>query len=311
MAAPKTRKSIRRRIWKAAQATLDARGFYLLRKHYFLPIPSAEERRSRLASEESELVGLDLDADRALAFLAEVVEPTLAEFRESFPLHGPTPSDGFYLVNGTFMAVDAHVLWGIVRSLRPRRIIEIGTGASTRIAAEALTRNVSEGADGVLLSIDPFPPPYAPALASEHVRLLAEPVQDVSLETFASLGDGDVLFIDSTHVLRQAGDVHFEYCEVLPRLAPGVLVHFHDISLPRPYPQVYMDDDLFWNEQYLLQAVLAHNPRYEIVWPGNYVELRRAAELAAIFPELSAMREAFPYSEPASFWIRVHDVSAR
>jgi hypothetical protein len=302
-------KTIRRRIWKTAQAALGARGLYLLRKPQYLPIPTADERLSRLTWEESELVGLDLDADRALAFLAQVVEPKLAEFRESFPLHGPTLSDGFHLLNGTFMAVDAHVLWGIVRSLRPHHMIEIGTGASTRIAAEALTRNVRDGEGGTLLSIDPFTPPLA--LASDHVRLLAAPVQDVPVETFASLGAGDVLFVDSTHVLRQAGDVHFEFCEVLPRLAPGVLVHFHDISLPRPYPQVYMDDDLFLNEQYLLQAVLAHNARYEIIWPGNYVALRRPAELATIFPELSEMRKAFPQSEPTSFWIRVRDLSAR
>ena len=101
------------------------------------------------------------------------------------------------------------------------------------------------------------------------------------------------------------GDVQLEYCEILPRLAPGVLVHVHDISLPKPYPRVYFEQQLYWNEQYLLQVLLSFTSRYEVVWPGNYLMNRYPERVAKAFPEYHEMRKYYPQSEPSSFWIRV------
>ncbi len=99
---------------------------------------------------------------------------------------------------------------------------------------------------------------------------------------------------------------------ILPRLKPGVLVHVHDISLPRNYPKVHFDQNLYWNEQYLLQAYLAHNNRIEVIWPGNYMVLHRPTTMASLFPEIQIMRQHFPLSnEPSRFAQNPHRQSSR
>ena len=134
-------------------------------------------------------------------------------------------------------------------------------------------------------------------------------LQDCDLGIFQALEKDDILFIDSSHVLREGNDVQLEYLEILPRLRPGVRVHIHDVSLPRRYPRLYFNLNLFWNEQYLLQAYLTHNSRMEVVWPGNYMMLRHPDVMENTFPEIRQMRQRFPSSEPTAFWIRVAEVS--
>jgi hypothetical protein len=291
-------------IRKALRAPLDRRGYYLLKKHYNLPIPDEADRRAAFLDADSELPGLELSEDRSFAFFDDVVAPALPDFRTSFSVE-PDRSKLFSVVNGSFMAVDAHVLWGVLRGRRPNRLIEVGAGESTRLAAEAAVRNMAEGSPLAITTIDPFPATHLAGRSGEGFRLIPARVQDVGLDMFSELERGDVLFIDSTHALREGGDVQFLYCEVLPRLSEGVLVHVHDISLPRRYPTVYYEQDLFWNEQYLLQAFLAFNSRFEVLWPGNWIAVYHYARLHAAFPELDAMRASYPLSEPSSFWMVV------
>jgi hypothetical protein len=82
------------------------------------------------------------------------------------------------------------------------------------------------------------------------------------------------------------------------------MVHIHDVSLPKAYPKVYFDNQTYWNEQDLLQAFLAFNSRFEVIWPGNYMMLRHPERLLEAFPEIERMRERYPSSEPTAFWIR-------
>jgi hypothetical protein len=162
------------------------------------------------------------------------------------------------------------------------------------------------GEPAQLTSIEPFPTPALREGFPGLSRLIEKRVQDVGLGLFTALEEGDILFIDSTHVLRSGGDVQLEYCEILPRLAPGVIVHIHDISLPKPYPRVYFEKNhYYWNEQYLLQAFLAFNSRFEVIWPGNYMMEKYPERVITVFPEYHQMRATFPSSEPASFWMRV------
>ena len=105
--------------------------------------------------------------------------------------------------------------------------------------------------------------------------------------------------------MREGNDVQLEYLELLPRLQEGVLVQIHDISLPKRYPRVYFDSGMYWNEQYLLQAFLAFNRRFEILWPGNYMMTRFETEMLSVFPEIEAMCRVFPSSEPSAFWMQV------
>lgn len=179
------------------------------------------------------------------------------------------------VVNGASKAVDSHVLWGVIRQGRPKRMVEVGSGESTKLAMHAAMRNQESGSPVSITIIDPFPSVQVRERRPSTLELIVERVQDAPLDTFTRL---------------DRGDVHFLYCEVLPRLRDGVLVHVHDISLPRRYPTEYYARDIFWNDQYLLQAFLAFNSRFEVMWPGNWIAVHHHARLRAIFPELERMR---------------------
>jgi predicted O-methyltransferase YrrM len=279
------------------------RGFHLLRKHFYLPIPDDSDRLDDFWEKPSAMAGIDTNDRAALDFMEQLLPPYLAEFRARFPLHRRTLTTGFYLINGGYMAVDAHVYYGLIRHFKPRRIVEIGNGNSTLLALAAAQSNRAAGHETRLVSIDPEPwERFRGGLPG--LELIVERVQDVPLELFAELGDGDILFIDSSHVIRSGNDVHYEYLELLPRLRPGVLVHIHDISLPMPYPRTYYDSQRYWNEQYLLQAFLAFNRNFEVIWPGSYLMLTYPDKMHAVFPESSVMRQSYPNAEPTAFWMR-------
>jgi len=282
-------------------------GFHLLRRHYDSPIPEKADLDDAFWQRRSDLVRLEMNDRYALGLLQNVFPPYLYEFRESFPVHRLSPDQTqFYLINGSFMAIDAHVYYIFIRHFRPKRIVEIGAGNSTLLAAAACRQNMNKnGETSTLIAIEPFPCKALKAGFAGLSKLIQSKVQDVDLELFTSLSAGDILFIDSSHVLRSGGDVQQEYCEILPRLAPGVLVHIHDISLPRPYPRVYFENQVYFNEQYLLQAFLCFNSRFEVIWPGNYMMLKYPEKLCKAFPEYEEMRRAYPSSEPSSFWMRV------
>jgi hypothetical protein len=130
-------------------------------------------------------------------------------------------------------------------------------------------------------------------------RLERLPAQEVPLAEFESLGRGDVLFVDTTHTVKLAGDVNFIVLDVLPLLAPGVVVHVHDVFLPREYPRAWLEDlGLIWSEQYLLQAFLAMNSGYEVLLSANALAAERPDVLGAA---VSSWRLR---GLPGAFWIR-------
>jgi hypothetical protein len=204
-----------------------------------------------------------------------------------------------------FVSVDAEMLYGIVRHARPERMIEIGCGFSTLISAAAIQANRSEmpAYQCELTCVDPYPPAW---LSGEHgvSRLLRAPVQSLAGGLVEDLGANDILFIDSSHVAAIGSDVTCEILELLPRLRPGVLVHFHDMFIPYEYPMDWVrEKKIFWNEQYLVQAFLAFNSAFEIVWAGHYMHRQCPARLAAAFRSYDAA-----ISMPASLWLRRKEV---
>lgn len=269
---------------------------------YYTPIPDRADFDAGFFDREVDMTGVAIDDDVAWGFADKWIAPHLAEFRAAYGLHGAEPAAGrFALLNGSYMAVDAHALYGVVRGARPRRVVEIGSGASTHLIGAALRRNGS----GLCTSIDPYPSPWLTTIDRAVVTVRTERVQSVPISFFTELEENDILFIDSSHVVREGNDVLFEYMEVLPRLKPGVLVHIHDISLPRRYPKVYFDSHLYWTEQYLLKAYLTNNSKTEVIWPGNHMMLRYPERLLALVPEIADMRQVFPSAEPTAFWFRV------
>lgn len=280
------------------------RNLYLLRKHYYLPIPDAEDCGPDYWISISDLVGIEIDVEAIKAYVEHELGPIMPEVR-GFPLYKEDANAGFHLINGGFMAVDADMYYCLIRRKRPNKIVEVGCGFSTLIASEAVRKNRAEGASVEFLCIEPYPSSILKDGTLAADRLLEVKVQHVDMTEFTTLGENDILFIDTTHVLKAGGDVQFLYCEILPRLTPGVLVHVHDISLPRHYPKVYFEESYyFWNEQYLLQAFLTHNSRAEVVWPGNYLMVHHPQWMLKTFPEIVTMRERYPSSEPSSFWFR-------
>lgn len=281
-------------------------GFHLLRKHYYLPIPEEEDLTGGFWDKTSDLAGVDMNAAFALDLMENVFPQYMEEFRSKFPIHATSDLRQFHLINGAYMAVDAHVYYAFIRHFKPRRILEIGSGNSTILAGQACLQNESEGFPRPeLIAVEPYPwDMFVNGECPGLGKLIKSRVQDVDIELFQSLGDGDILFIDSSHVLKSGGDVQMEYLEILPRLAPGVLVHIHDISLPRAYPISYYENYLYWNEQYLLQAFLAFNSRFEVIWPGNYMRLNFPEPFDMVFPEFQTMRQHYPLSEPSAFWMR-------
>ena len=190
--------------------------------------------------------------------------------------------------NASYGRVGADLLHGVVRGLKPGRIVELGSGHSTLFMAAAAERNRAEGIETELRTFDPYPSvarPDLPGLASlEPVR-----AQDVPLDVFTSLAAGDVLFVDTTHTVKLDSDVNRIVLDVLPALGPGVLVHVHDIFLPYEYPRRWHEESGFhWAEQYLLQAFLAGNPGFEVRAATFALCRDRPDAMARLAPDMAA-----------------------
>jgi hypothetical protein len=282
-----------------------ANGLHLLPKHFYLPIPDDSDQLDDFWTTPSEMAGIETHDVAQLALIRDMFPRYLAEFRSQFPITEAGKFGDFFLLNGSYMAVDAQVYYSLIRQTNPGRIVEIGCGYSTFLACAAARRNHEEfGRSPLITAIDPYPWEIFRNGYPGVNEVVAKKVQDVPLDVFTSLKAGDMLFIDSTHALRSGSDVQYEFLEILPRLAPGVLVHVHDVSLPLPYPKVYYDTQTYWNEQYLLQAFLVYNSRFEVVWAGNYMLLNHRDAMLETFPEFKLMREKWTSSEPSAFWMR-------
>ena len=213
----------------------------------------------------------------------------------SLPLHEHERSEfGYYINNPFFGPVDGEIYYCMIRHFKPRRIIEVGAGFSTLLALEAVKMN----SYGEITAIDPYPPKFLKEM--KGIRLVEKPVQEVKLSEFINLDENDILFIDSTHVVKIGGDVVYLYLEVLPRLERGVFVHIHDIFLPLEYPREWvLKKKRFWNEQYLLQAFMTFNNAFEVVWAGSYMNFKHPEKLERAF---RSYVKGNTFS--GSFWIR-------
>jgi hypothetical protein len=194
-------------------------------------------------------------------------------------------------------AIDAAVLYSLVRSLRPSRHLEIGSGESTKFVRRAIH---DDGLPTELTSVDPQPRDEIDALCDHVVR---KPVEDLEPAFFDQLSDGDVLFIDGSHRIFMNSDVTALWIDVLPRLATGVVVHVHDVFLPYDYPPDWKKR--FYSEQYIVAAtLLAGGGSLEIMFPSHFVA--RDVELRDLFSPLwNAVPVPLKRRTGASFWFRI------
>lgn len=176
----------------------------------------------------------------------------------------------FFYDNNIFPYGDAIGLRAMIADLHPKTIVEIGSGFSSACMLDSVDEF---GFDTKFIFIDPYADRLKNLLRHEdysRVVVIEKPVQDTDISVFKSLRRGDILFIDSTHVLKTGSDVHYELFHILPELSLGVLVHFHDIQFPFEYPSKWvLEDNYSWNEIYALRAFLMYNNHFRIVFWGN------------------------------------------
>lgn len=249
----------------------------------------------RLSATVSEMPGVDLNIDAQLSRLASWAERGPAVFDEirSDPAVNTRGGPGGPIDNGYYLTPDAEVYFGLILDLAPSRIVEVGGGFSTLVARHACDRL---GGDTSLVVIDPQPRTSVRSAASELMLQRVETVDSALL----GLGPGDILFIDSSHVVRTGGDLPHLMLEIVPRLAPGTVVHVHDIFLPYGYASQF--SERFWTEQYLLHALLSGSDRYQVTFATHLMTRQH----------LDAMRDAIgpavatrPDLYGQSFWFTV------
>lgn len=268
-------------------------GYHVTLNTYYSPIPDTGQLPEQLWDTEAQLPGIDMNDPTQLELLQEVLPRYQAEF-DGFPLAPGADPYQYHHQNFTFVGLDAIALYCLSRHFRPTLIVEVGSGFSTRLSAQALRSN----GRGELICIEPYPD----AVLRAHpgiTQLIPSPVQAVERSLFERLGANDILFIDSTHTVKIGSDVNLLVLEVLPRLQPGVIVHFHDIFLPRDYPRPWiLEARMFSNEQYLLQAFLNGNAQFEVLFSSAYLTLRHRAAVESRFGRYPR------WNEGCSLWLR-------
>jgi predicted O-methyltransferase YrrM len=217
----------------------------------------------------------------------ESIESHSADLKAILDGKGPARFDQSW-----FPRLDAAAAYAIVRRERPQRIVEIGSGHSTRFMAQA----VQDGELSTRITcIDPEPRATLSKLDVAHRQAL---LRDADPAVFEALAPGDILFIDSSHIAMPGTDVDRLFLDVLPRLASGTLIHIHDITLPYGYPEVWAWRG--YNEQ-LLVGALVQGRGYELVFASHHVvKEHREALSRGILAELPLV----PGAHETSLWLR-------
>lgn len=270
--------------------------------HFYSPVPDPselEEQAARIWPQEPEVLGVDFNDRMHEHVLTELFGRHIHAYdypEELSETRGRSPEElavmphlaSFFTGNPAFSGLDARALFVLLREWRPNRMIEIGAGFSSLLAADVNRRFL--GGTLELTSVDPYPPAFLRDGVDGMSKLITSKVQDLPLDVFAQLRSGDILFIDSSHVTKTGSDVNYLYFEVLPRLAVGVRVHIHDIFLPYDYPQVWaIEANRSWNELYLVRAFLMYNRDFRIVFGSQYAVYRFPDLVRAALPERQTM----------------------
>lgn len=260
----------------------------LARKGYFIPYRHADKLPRPGAVPRYRAIAATMDqAAPQFAALLDRVDELADDLMAIGDAPPPAPRWG----QDWFPTLDAAAAYTIVRSRRPARIFEVGSGHSTRFMKRAVD---DSGHACRILAIDPMPKRGVDRL---DIEIRAQTLNAIDLALFDELQAGDILFIDSSHILMPGSDVDDLVNRVLPALPPGILVHVHDIFLPDDYPEVW--DWRGYNEQSII-AALVGSGAYNVLFASHYVETRMAERLAA---SVIARLPAKPDSYPASLWL--------
>jgi hypothetical protein len=260
-------------------------------EHYYEPMFDHRKNLRYPLTKKRYLPGIDLNINNQIDLLRRF------KFNDEL-----VKIDLDYDKQNYFSSADAELFYNIIRYFKPKRIIEIGGGYSTVMAIKAITENKNEKYYCEYTCIEPFENPWLDKL---NIHIHREKVENCDLTIFKELQENDIVFIDSSHVIRPQGDVLFEFLEILPILNDGVLIHVHDIYTPQDYPQeVVFWGDRLWNEQYLLEAFLSCNSDFSVLVSNNYLLNHHYQDLALVSPATTRMISENKKVGAGSFWIR-------
>lgn len=256
-------------------------GFVVLPNHYYISVADIHElgKTKAVWAKPSEMIGVNIDLVEQLRRLTELVAPFQNEYKSNMAYkegleRGFGPGFGY---------IEAQCLHGMIRSLKPRRLIEIGSGVSTYCALRAAAMNAEEGHHMHISCIEPFPSVFL--RDNNEIELITKKAQDVDISFFEKLGSDDIIFIDSTHAVKPGGDVAFIYLEIIPRLKKGTVIHIHDIFFPYAYQRDVMRSLFQWSETAFLQALLVNNSGIGIIFSLSMLHYKAQTSLKRVFPE--------------------------
>lgn len=275
-------------------------GVFPIINHYYEPLFD-DRLLGNALTEQRRLPGIDLRVDYQLQLCTKMnYGNDFLDFLSEQKFLSDSNSKRFSIRNGSFESGDADFLFSFMRYHKPSKVIEIGCGVSTLLIQGALTLNQKEtGQTAEHICIEPYHQPWLEGV--DGIKLVRQKVEDVPISTFSGLSSGDLLFIDSTHIIRPQGDVLFQLLEVLPSLANGVFIHVHDIFTPYDYLDSWVKKNVkLWNEQYVLEALLSGGARYSVIAALHYLNRNHSDDLAQVCPTLSEE------SCPGSFYLQVN-----
>jgi len=241
--------------------------------HYHSPVPDPDYIRRR----ENEiwpqlpefLQGIDLNVKEQLQYL-----DSFKHYYDMMPFQ-ETKNDRlrYHFENGFYTYSDAIALYSMIRKLRPKRIIEIGSGYSSCVMMD--TNELFFNDEIEITFIEPHPDRLISLMKKDDLtkyKIIRQEIQTVEMPFFNTLKENDILFVDSSHISKIGSDVNHIIFNVLPLLNNGVHIHFHDIFYPLEYPKKWIYQGTCWNETYLLRAFLQYNNLFNIVFFNTYLE---------------------------------------
>jgi len=269
-----------------SKSILKKIGIFPLTSNYYEPLFNFDNLKNKL-SEKRNLPGIKFDTDNQIKNLRK------------FNYQKELDKLSFNINNNFFEAGDAEIYYQMIRHFKPNKIIEIGSGHSSLIAKEAIRNNKEiDNFKSELICIEPYENKW---LEEKDIKVIRQKVEEVDVGFFTELNKNDILFIDSSHVIKPQGDIIKIFLEILPKLKTGVIIHIHDIFSPRDYPENWLKiENRFFNEQYLLEGILDNSSRYNVILSLNLLKHDFYNELKNVCPYLNDK------SEPSSFYISVN-----
>jgi predicted O-methyltransferase YrrM len=231
--------------------------------HFYSPIPSPQ-----ILEDPKVFDKVILREQEQLALLEQ-----FAGYYSDLPFsEEKTESGRYYYQNQYFRHSDSIILYSMLRHFQPKRVIEVGSGFSSAVMLDTNDKFLDRSIEFTF--IEPYPERLF-SLFNERDRqtqkVIVDSVQNVELSLFEQLEAGDILFIDSSHVVKVGSDVAHILFEILPHLKPGVIIHIHDIFYGFEYPKSWIKMGFAWNEAYVLRAFLQFNPAFEILYFNSFM----------------------------------------